>query len=375
MKIRRVSVLTFFRALDGRAWNPAFRWTERRAPLVIVETAAGAAGIGEAWTLRNQCETALQALLQLVSGLAGTEIGHPMDAAARVESSGLRASPGWAQAAARSALDIALWDAYAQEQNRPLWQALGGESGETPAYASGCLYRDNYGEDDLRCEARRYIDRGFQAVKMKIGALDKAADLRRVDAVREAIGPDALLWVDAVNQLRVDSAIDWCASLKQRGVSAIQAPLPASDVEGMAEINRSHMPVIASEAEYCTDVFQSLLDNSAVGHLQYCILLCGGISGASHLDDMAPRHGVPSTPQCCSTSIAQAVTLQFAAARRNVAWAEYHCFHDALESLYRVHAVRNFVGNLQYERVLCHDGQLAVEKPIRHAPKFQLARD
>ena len=50
MKIERVTVLAFERQLDGRAFNPVFRWHERRAPLLLVETASGARGIGEAWS-------------------------------------------------------------------------------------------------------------------------------------------------------------------------------------------------------------------------------------------------------------------------------------------------------------------------------------
>jgi L-alanine-DL-glutamate epimerase-like enolase superfamily enzyme len=63
--------------------------------------------------------------------------------------------------------------------------------------------------------------------------------------------------------------------------------------------------------------------------------LCGGFSGALALDDLAAKYGVKTTPQCFSTSIVQAATLQFAAARPNVACAEYHCFHDHLTHLYR----------------------------------------
>src|SRR6186997_2407200 len=50
MKVAAVTVLEYARKLDGRSWNPAFRWTERRAPLVVIEAASGMRGIGEAWS-------------------------------------------------------------------------------------------------------------------------------------------------------------------------------------------------------------------------------------------------------------------------------------------------------------------------------------
>ncbi|WP_429499358.1 enolase C-terminal domain-like protein [Robbsia andropogonis] len=72
-----------------------------------------------------------------------------------------------------------------------------------------------------------------------------------------------------------------------------------------------------------------------MGYLQYCLPLCGGFSGGISLDDLAVRAQLRSTPQCFSTAIAQAATLHFAAARQNVISAEFHCYHDHLQFLYR----------------------------------------
>ncbi|MNE69233.1 hypothetical protein D3C80_1649460 [compost metagenome] len=69
-------------------------------------------------------------------------------------------------------------------------------------------------------------------------------------------------------------------------------------------------------------------------HLQFCLPLCGGFSGAVLLDSRAAASGVNTTPQCFSTVFAQAATLHFAAARPNVVSAEYHCFHDHLKDLF-----------------------------------------
>lgn len=334
MKIRRVAVLTFERQLDGRAFNPVFRWHERRAPLLLVETTSGARGIGEAWSHYTDSESVLKALVVIATLVKGCEVSHPLDAAHRLMAPHAAAAAPWAWAAAISALDIALWDASGHEQGQPVWRLLGGHTDLAPVYASGGLYRDGYSLDDLAAEMRAYTDRGFRAVKMKVAGMPLEADIARARAVREAVGPETTLWVDAVNQLDVPGATRWCAEFAKLGVAAIQSPIAIDDVAGLVRLNRDAMPVIASESEFRHAAFQTLLDRQAVSHLQFCLPLCGGFSGARALDIKARAAGISSTPQCFSTSVAQAATLHFAAAHSNVVRAEYHGYHDHLAALY-----------------------------------------
>ncbi len=330
MKVVRVSVLEFHRRLDGRSWNPNFRWHERRAPLLVLDTDTGLSGVGEAWSRQPQiglvlddladrcapallgCDPAVRA--QVVTGLAG--FAYP--------------SAPWVTAAAASAVDIALWDLVAQANGQPLWQALGGKDRRAPVYASGGLYRDGASRSDLAQEFQGYVDEGFSAVKMKIGAFELDADLERVRVVREAVGDGVAVWVDAVNQLDCGRAPSWCDALAGIGVAAIQAPLPFDDIAGMAALNARHLPVIATEAEHREATFIALLEADAVTHLQYCLGLCGGFSGATRLDALAAEHQRTSTPQCFSTAVLHAASLHFGAARENVVAVEFHRFHNHL---------------------------------------------
>lgn len=335
MKVKRVTVMAFERQLDGRAFNPVFRWRERRAPLLLIETTSGARGIGEAWSRYTDSESVLKALAAMAARVQGREFSHPLDAAHGLLAPHAAATEPWAWAAAISAVDIALWDAFGHEQGQPVWRLLGGSTDLAPVYASGGLYRDAYSLDDLASEMRAYVDRGFRAVKMKVAGLPLDEDIARARAVREAVGSDTTLWVDAVNQLDVPGATRWCTEFAKLGVTAIQSPIPVDDVAGLAQLNRNAMPVIASESEFRPEAFQALLDRQAVSHLQFCLPLCGGFSGARALDMKARAAGVSSTPQCFSTSVAQAATLHFAASHANVVRAEYHGYHDHLKALYR----------------------------------------
>jgi len=243
----------------------------------------------------------------------------------------------WVGPAAASAVDVASWDLRAKAMRLPLWQALTGTTasgrGVAHVYASGGLYRDGATTEDLAREATSYVANGFTAIKMKIGALSLADDLERVGAVRNVVGPDVELWVDAVNRLAAQDALAWCQALAGLGVRAIQAPVAFDDVAGMARINRYGLPVIAAETEFRPARFEALLEAGAVSWLQFCLGLCGGLTGAMRLDAMAAARHIPSSPQCFSTAVLQAASLHFAAASRNAPLVEYHRFHDHLSAL------------------------------------------
>ena len=349
VKIVGVSVLEFRRPLDGRSWNPTMRWHERRAPLLVLETDQGLAGVGEAWSRQDRIDLVLDALADDVApALLGTDALARPPIARRGAAQPAYAAP-WVGTAAASAVDIALWDLAAQAAEQPLWRALGGSDDRASVYASGGLYRDGATPSDLEREFESCIEAGFTAVKMKIGALPLDEDLARVRRVRQATG-DATLWVDAVNQLDRGIAPVWCRALADAGAAAIQAPLPFDDVRGMRDINDSLLPVIAGEAEHDAQRFGALLDADAVTCLQYCLGLCGGFTGAMQIDAMARARGANSTPQCFSTAVLQAASLHWGAACANVETVEFHRFHDHLaaalpESMRRVESGSVHVGN------------------------------
>jgi len=327
MRIIGATVLEYRRTLDGRSWNPTMRWSERRAPLLMLRADDGTTGIGEAWSRQAEIDRVLAHLARVAPRLVGMNV----DAVAFAPAS----DPKWVAPAAASAVDIALWDLRSRAAQLPAWKWLATEparDGSVAVYASGGLYRDATTSADLARELAGYVEDGFEAVKMKIGALPLPDDLDRVRAVRAAIGPGTTLWVDAVEQLSAATAPSWCAALSEFGVAAIQAPVPASDIDTMALVNRT-LPVIAAEGEHTHARFAALLDANAVTYLQFCLGLCGGAAGGSRLDALAHDRGIASTPQCFSTAIMQAASLHFGAARSNVGVVEFHRFHDHLADL------------------------------------------
>jgi L-alanine-DL-glutamate epimerase-like enolase superfamily enzyme len=333
MEVTQVTVMRYERQLDGRSWNPAFRWSRRQAPLIQIQVDSGFVGVGEAWSQYTETENVLA---RLGGSIAQCLMGRTFNEGAGIReiSQSIFAAEGdpTMHAACASAVDIALWDAFARHRGLPLWKALGGGADVARVYASGGLYRDGTTPSDVGNEMRDYVDNGFRQVKMKVGALSLEDDLARLQAVRSAVGEDVSIWVDAVNQLTRESAPKWCDALLNQSVAAIQAPVDPDDIAMMAVVNQS-LPVVASEAEFRQQVFENLLDQGAVSYLQFCLGLVGGFGAATAIDSMAKERGIPTTTMCFSTAILQSASLHFAAAHPNVATAEFHRFHDNLSAL------------------------------------------
>ncbi|MCW3476697.1 mandelate racemase/muconate lactonizing enzyme family protein [Limobrevibacterium gyesilva] len=331
MQIVAVETFAFRRLMDGRHFNPSTRWHERRAPLVRITTRDGLRGLGEGWCEQEAIEAFHAQIRQAAPLLLGADARETDDIWQSLRA--LPADPPWAGAAAAAAVDMALWDLRAQREEAPLFRLLCANQGRgnharasyVPVYASGGLYADGKTEEHLAAEMRGYAERGFTAMKMKIGALSLEADMARVAAVRNALGDDATIIVDALGRLDRDCAPAWARRLAALGVRHIQTPLPATDVEGLAALNQAGpLRVIAGEAAFRPTVFQALA--GAVDWLQFNPGLTG-IAGALCLPQ-----GPHLSPQCHATAVLQAACLHIGAGCGAVA-CEFHMFHNHMHDI------------------------------------------
>ncbi len=329
LRIAGITSFDFHRVLDGRSWNPAWRWRERRVPLVRIVTDDGICGIGEGWSLDNDTAPFHVHLAKVAPALLGENAGAIATIHARLWS-----EAGWADAAVASAIDVALWDARARAQGVKLCALIGAACRPVPVYASGGLYADGQTLPELADAFRGYVAQGFRAVKLKIGAHGRKDDLARVAAVRAAVGPDVPIIVDALGCLPPGDAVLWLPPLAALGVTAIQAPLPITDIAGLASL-QAHGPlaVIAGEAEFRHALLHDLMRQHSVSLLQICICLCGGITGALRLAALARECGIGITPQCHGTAVLQAASLHLGAGCDTVTTVEYHMFHTHLHAV------------------------------------------
>jgi len=199
---------------------------------------------------------------------------------------------------ALSAVDLALWDLKAKASDQPLWLLLGGDPGKkVEAYNTDCGWLDR-SEKKLVDECKRMIEQeGFSAVKMKVGKPDPREDLKRVEKVREAIGPEAKLMVDANAKWNLPAAIQYGSRFKDFDVTWFEEPLWHDDVQGHAELAKKlETPLALGELLYHLDSFREFVSAGAVHYLQPDATRCGGITSLLEVADLGLSFNLPVSP-------------------------------------------------------------------------------
>lgn len=318
--------------MGGRLWNPRTRWHEKVIVLVFLETDTGHVGVGEAWSTAAS-PRALVATIE--DDLAPLVVGEDPAFVERVwerafKPTELSSRPGIV-AAALSAIDTALWDLRGKALGVPLYQLLGAHADEVYCYASAGLYGEGKTPDDLAKEMAGYVARGFTGVKAKVGGAPLAEDVRRVAAVREAVGPATRLMVDAVYNLTVPEAIRLARALAPYDIYWLEAPVSPRDVAGQARVNAAGpLPVCGNETEYGRDRFRALVTAGAVEFVQFDVAACGGISEGRRIADLASAFHRPATLHAASSAVVMAASLHLGAALANCESIEYHMLHQWL---------------------------------------------
>lgn len=200
---------------------------------------------------------------------------------------------------ALSAVDIALWDLNARAADLPLYKYLGAATLDSvPAYGSGGYYLTGKSNDDLAEEMNAFVEAGHGAVKMKVGGVSPALDGERVRIVREAIGPDVRLMLDANNAWRdLPSAMEYIERFEPYHPYWIEEPFLPDDIDNHAALaQRTPIMVATGEVEAGRWRFKELLDKGAAAILQPDAIVCGGITEFRKITATAASYGVGVAP-------------------------------------------------------------------------------
>ncbi|MCW5627934.1 MAG: mandelate racemase/muconate lactonizing enzyme family protein [Rhodoferax sp.] len=219
--------------------------------------------------------------------------------------------------AALSGIDIALWDLMGKACGKPIHKLIGGAfRSEVTCYATGLYFidMDRLIEEAVE-EAQGYVAEGFTAVKMKIGLGDPKLDIRRVAAVREAVGADVRLMVDANHCMTVPQAIRIGRELEKLDIDWFEEPISPEDIDGYVEVTRAlDMAVAGGENEMTRWGFRDLVVRKAMDIVQPDVCAAGGISECRKIATLASAHGVECVPHAWGSVIGVAATLHFLAA-------------------------------------------------------------
>lgn len=199
-----------------------------------------------------------------------------------------------------SALDIALWDRNARAAGLPLYKHLGAaREGTVPAYASGGYYLEGKTPEMLADEAADYVKQGFRAVKIKVGRhADPAAEEARIAAVRERIGADVILMLDANNAWSdLATALRFMRVYEPYDPFWIEEPFGPDDIDNHARLAAAtSISVATGEIEAGRWRFKELLEKEAAAILQPDACVCGGITEFRRIAGLAAAHEVPLYP-------------------------------------------------------------------------------
>jgi L-fuconate dehydratase len=343
------------------------------AAYVVLETdAPGLDGHGLTFTIgrgNELCVAAIRALAPLLTGLTLHEIRADMAGFWRrlTSDSQLR----WIGPEkgvihlATGALVNAVWDLIAKVDGKPVWKLL---ADMTPEQIVGCidfryitdvltpddalaileagaatrarreaeLLRDGYpayttsagwlgyGDDEIRQRCREGIEAGWSHFKIKVGA-SVEDDVRRCALVREEIGPDRRLMLDANQRWDVDEAVARMRELARFDPWWIEEPTSPDDVLGHAAIARTIAPIRVATGEQCQNrvIFKQLLQADAIGFCQVDACRLGGVNEVLAVLLMAAKSGIPVCPHAGGVGLCEYV--------QHLAIVDYLCVSASLE--------------------------------------------
>jgi L-alanine-DL-glutamate epimerase-like enolase superfamily enzyme len=275
VSVERIDTAVYRIPTDFPESDGTLEWDQTTLVLVRA-TAAGHSGLGYTYADVATGTLINDVLAKIVRGKDAMDIpGCWMAMVRQIRNLG---RPGISSMAI-SAVDFALWDLKARILGLPVVKLLGEVRPGVPVYGSGGF--TSYSNQQLQRQLSGWVEQGISRVKMKVGR-DAEADIGRVKAAREAIGPKPQLFVDANGAYSRKQALAQAEKFREFDVTWFEEPVSSDDLPGLHLLrNRTPagMEVAAGEYGYDAGYFRHMLESQAVDVLQADATRCGGITG------------------------------------------------------------------------------------------------
>ena len=197
---------------------------------------------------------------------------------------------------AKAAVDMALWDLYGQKYGIPVYKMMGGARKNI---VTDITISVNDPEIMVR-DSLIALERGYDCLKMKVG-INPEMDVARLKAVRQAVGNDVTIRIDANQAWNAKQAVRILNAMQEQGlqIELVEQPVPAHDLEGMKYVTeRSYVPVLADESLYSPADAATILRMGAADLLNIKLMKCGGLYNALKICTMAEVYGVECMIGC-----------------------------------------------------------------------------
>lgn len=231
-------------------------------------------------------------------------------------------------------LDTAIWDLRGKRADAPVCELLGGEPTDLPVYGSS-MRRDIDPADEAERLADLRAEKGYEAFKIRVGGSDSCGDNEDqwpgrteevVPTVREAIGDDATLFVDANSAYSPAGALDVDREvLAPNDIAHFEEPCPYWELDWTAEVTETAATTVASGEQDCfLKQWERIVDRPVIDIIQPDVCYLGGLTRTLRVCEMAAERGLPVRPHAANHSLVLVFTLHLNAAIDNAApYVEY----------------------------------------------------
>ena len=301
------------------------RAVKRDAVIVRIDTDEGITGWGEAH--HGRCPGAIAKLIdttmtELVAGMDALDVVGVWKKVYKMQLSSH--GMGAAAALALSGIDMALWDIRGKAAGWPLYRLLGGSSKPLPAYAGG-ISLGWQPPQSLAEEAAGYVAEGYKALKLRVGD-NPHRDMARVRAVRETVGDDIEILVDANTGYTLDDVRRVMPAYEELGVGWLEEPFPPQDYRAYQDAAAlGTVPLAAGENHFTRYEFTRLLEDGAVKFAQPDLSKTGGITEAVRIAALVSSWKMTVNPHTSATGLNMAASIHYLAAVDNPGYFEGDC--------------------------------------------------
>lgn len=198
---------------------------------------------------------------------------------------------------AMGAVDMAVWDIVGKALELPAYKLMGAFQDEIRVYAAGGYYEEGKTVARLVKEMEGYVSQGFRAVKMKVGGESSAVDVERIRAVREALGPEIDIMIDANGKWRPYEAIRFGRAVEKYNPFWFEEPVEPDDYAGSAEVKKAlDIPIVMGENEFTRWGCRQLIEANSADIFNFDTVIAGGITECRKIAAMASAFHIPVAP-------------------------------------------------------------------------------
>lgn len=217
---------------------------------------------------------------------------------------------------AKAAVDMAVYDLYGKRFGAPLYQLLGGAR---RSFETDLTISVNPIEEMVR-DSLEAVDRGYHTLKIKVGK-EGLRDIERIAAIREAVGPDIRIRVDANQGWTAKQSIAIITAMEDKGlgIELVEQPVPAHDLDGLTAVTRAvQTPILADEAVFSPADAIEIIRRGAADLINIKLMKTGGIWQALKICDVAVIYGIECMIGCMLESRLSVAAAAHLAAGRGI---------------------------------------------------------